>query len=62
MKVDVTTRRLGTTFVVVSALTIVLAGLLVARGSRLEPNYKPGPVNFDDSTGLPAASATTATR
>lgn len=61
MKIDATTRRLGATFVVVSALTIFLVGLLFARGPRLLPNYKPGPVDFDDSTGLPAPSATSRT-
>ena len=58
MKIDTTTRRLSATLFVVSAVTVLLAGLLVARGPRLMPNYKPGPVDFDDTTGLPAPSAT----
>jgi hypothetical protein len=61
MKTDATTRRLGTTFVVVSALTIFLVALLAARGSRLTPQYRPGPVDFDDSTGLPSTFPTSHT-
>jgi len=58
MKIDATTLRLGSTFLVLSAVTLLLAGLLTVRGAHLAPNYKPGPLDFDDSTGLPAPSRT----
>jgi len=56
MKIDVPTRRLGATFVVVSAVTLLLARLLAIPGAPLAPDFRPRPLDFDDPTGLPATA------
>jgi hypothetical protein len=61
MTIDATTRRLGATFVVVSAVTLLLAGLLAIPRTRLSPNSTPRPVDFDEPTGLPVPAPSRST-
>jgi hypothetical protein len=55
MKLDATSRRVGTTFVVVLAFTLLLARLAAGPGPHLAPDFKPRPLGFDEPTGLPTA-------
>lgn len=61
MKIDAPTRRLGTTFVVVSAITLLLAGLLAVPRARLSADSRPRPVDFDEPTGLPVVAPSRST-
>jgi hypothetical protein len=57
VKIDGPSRRLYATFAVVSALALLLAGLLVAPGARVKAERGPRPVDFDEPTGLPPAGS-----
>jgi hypothetical protein len=59
MKLDPATGRLAVTFGIVSALTLLLVTLLAIPAARLAPRHKPGPVDFDEPTGLVPAGAAT---